>query len=891
MNTPTATDFTTELRLRASVLVHFAVDWLGLDIEKHLDEFDRFMLIDVDRAQVESSRSARWRVTEDVRRFAALQGATALRSAWAAVTERPDTPEQRVLDTVIGRGEPVRLKDASPDELQAIALVSRWFEGVGPPVPTLLQVNRHVDFEGLLDPLRKVATEFFRDRADELAALQRGTDGRPILLIGRGGIGKSALLARHLLDSVNRDVLICYLNFDHSALDPLAPSSLVAAIARQLSWQFDDERASRLRELAEGAREAIRRDSSASSTASRSLSVDAHKYPSLLADIGRAVHGHRVEIVFDTLEEAQRRDWDLRSLRQLFDACLEEISGARLVAGGRADVRELDVHRITLEGLPRDDAVHLLHILLQETGQGTPRQVERHEVERVVDMIGTSPLCVRLAAGLLKSAPDDDQPLADLDMQEGLLEGELYRRLLGHIENDDVRKLAYPGLTLRRITPHIITHVLAGPCGVEVDGPDRARELFNGLASEAMLVDREADDVLLHRSDIRPLMLERLERDHEVDVKRIHRSAITYYKDQPSVDDRVEELYHRLMLEQSSRTVDQHWDAEAAHGLHAAADDLPASGRAYLLAKAPQLETYFDPDEIARLDAERARPVLQRRVERLVATGEVAEAADLLAAARTIDGAPELPLLELQVREMLGDFDGAADIAAAEEQRLAEAGDVAAGIEVAMHRARIWQRMGEVERGARHLDHLHDRHRLTRSRAVDDLLQLRLTVARLRLDRFGGGGTDRAQLVKEAIVLFDSVPRGTLVQNSSLLRDLTGELGTDAPARCLALALETGVLEDPDGTIATGLAEFDKEVSDRRGGDHVLADVAEVDADLDGPVDWERWMEQEQSTKVATKVGSLIREFETDMPSSFRESIAKQYRDASDGAHEFEVEP
>ena len=187
---------------------------------------------------------------------------------------------------------------------------------------------------------------------------------RPILLIGRGGIGKSALLGRHLLDAVDRGRRICYLNFDHSALDPLAPGSIVSAIAQQLSWQVDDERAIRLQSLSEEAHEAIRHGSSSSQTASRTLSVDAKRFRPLLYDIGVTVDDRAVEIVFDTLEEAQRRDWDLRSLRQLFDACTDEIPGSNVVASGRADVRGLRAERVVLDGLPHDDAVELLRSLL-----------------------------------------------------------------------------------------------------------------------------------------------------------------------------------------------------------------------------------------------------------------------------------------------------------------------------------------------------------------------------------------------------------------------------------------------------------------------------------------------------------------------------------------------
>ena len=207
-----------------------------------------------------------------------------------------------------------------------------------------------------------------------------------------------------------------------------------------------------------------------------------------------------------------------------------------------------------------------------------------------------------------------------------------------------------------------------------------------------------------------------------------------------------------------------------------------------------------------------------------------------------------------------------------------------------MHRARIWQRMGDVERAAHHLTESHRRHRLIRSRAVDNLLRLRLSVARLRLNRLGGSGMNRDELADEAIALFDAVPRRTLVKHSSLLRDLTGELGDAAPTRCIALALETGVLDDTDGTIAAGLAEFDEQVSRSRGVDHVLAEVANVAPAEDGVIDWKRWVQEEQSSNVATKVGSLIKEFASELPSSFQESITRQYRNASDDANEFGVE-
>ena len=45
-----------------------------------------------------------------------------------------------------------------------------------------------------------------------------------------------------------------------------------------------------------------------------------------------------------------------------------------------------------------------------------------------------------------------------------------------------------------------------------------------------------------------------------------------------------------------------------------------------------------------------------------------------------------------------------------------------------------------------------------------------------------------------------------------------------------------------------------------------------------------------QSSKIASDVSSLINEFEEQLPDSIRESITKQYREASDKAYEYVVE-
>ena len=66
--------------------------------------------------------------------------------------------------------------------------------------------------------------------------------------------------------------------------------------------------------------------------------------------------------------------------------------------------------------------------------------------------LGTSPLTLRLVAATLQRSGDLDDDLLDLKLWEGRIDGELYRRLLDHIKDKEVQKLAHPGLTVRRIT-------------------------------------------------------------------------------------------------------------------------------------------------------------------------------------------------------------------------------------------------------------------------------------------------------------------------------------------------------------------------------------------------------------------------------------------------------
>src|SRR5262249_54021542 len=158
-------------------------------------------------------------------------------------------------------------------------------------------------------------------------------------------------------------------------------------------------------------------------------------------------------------------------------------------------------------------------------------------------------------------------------------------RLLDHIKDPRVRAVAHPGLVVRRITPDVIRDVLAGPCGIAPMTQLDAAEVFDALRREATLCEPspDGDGALVHRADVRALMLPGIQRDAPATTRHIHEAAVAYYAAEaylaalPASDHvaRREELYHRLMLGQGSADLDRRWDPRAGQELAVAVDELP----------------------------------------------------------------------------------------------------------------------------------------------------------------------------------------------------------------------------------------------------------------------------------------------------------------------------
>ena len=655
------------------------------------------------------------------------------------------------------------------------------------PRPTPDEVHTALDLVNLLRPLRAVADDAFVGRQHELAILEQfvsGSSAPRLVVHGIGGMGKSTLLSHFLLTTVvyNPRRSFAYLSFDQADLRPDRPLSLLAEAARQLALQHP-ELAPELGRLETTCRanleQEVRRQLDVASTnsphTSPVYSLRATKDERGLASrLGKITAGIDQVWVLDTFEQAQRRgEVALLRLWDFVEQLGRSIKGLRVIIAGRLPVAEhADGPAIALAGLDPTTARQLLRRRLGDL------PVDDEVLDEVVGLVRANPLSLRLAAESLRRDGVQvwNSPESRTAMLAGLraeqVQGLLYRRNLDHIANADVRALANPGLALRRITPEIIAKVLAGPCGLGPLDPWSAHELFDRLADEVFLVERTEQNVLVHRTDIRREMLPLLRADDPVAFEAINRAAVRYYHALLDPAARVEELYHRLMAGETSRTLDQHWDPTVEQLLLPALDELPATSRAYL---AQKLGLAADSGELHAAADDTWALHVARQARDLLEAGRAKDALQLLGS-RTLDHTPvQLTALEAEALAMIGDYRAAMETLTRGTAAAAATGRTADMVALTLLGARMAQDVGDLVRAG----YLYGEAGAMAETHGDPIATLAAAVGRLRTYRLSGDTTSPDYLelrdgVLGAVQRLDPRQRAA---NPALVRELAAELG------------------------------------------------------------------------------------------------------------------
>ena len=429
------------------------------------------------------------------------------------------------------------------------------------------KIRRYIEKKSAIDSLGETAGHRLFGRQRDVRALIRYRNANLIdtrnqalrlcVIIGVGGVGKSALLSRYIARQRQRNdqAPVIHFDFDRASLKPDDPLALTFEFTRQLALYVPEldlplvryRRSFRTEEALE----------SANRFPGRSLTDALAMLSDILADWPGRLSG--VTIVIDTFEEValQGRQTVKRTLSWLtYLRNLVHLDNLHIIIAGREMPDSiLSEHRPHIHSRIRLTDLHKGAARLMLVHDGIDSTV----AEKAVDAFGGNPLVLRMFVRFWQHQPKEiDALLADSRNQKRSAPGGklaitfLLERILVRIPDAQIRQLTSPGLLLRHITADLIKNVLAEPCGLGSLNDEDAQQLFDKLASHVWLVHQEGERLLSHRRDLRRLMLPGIQKNHEKQFEQINRLAVQYYESEPegvsSEEAWIEAAYHRGFL-------------------------------------------------------------------------------------------------------------------------------------------------------------------------------------------------------------------------------------------------------------------------------------------------------------------------------------------------------
>ncbi|MFJ4590626.1 hypothetical protein ACIP1Z_25485 [Pseudomonas moraviensis] len=481
------------------------------------------------------------------------------------------------------RGWQPQLQLLSTPQLQSLAVATGWLQGLSDTrktlsLPDARQVQSEIANRIRDQELQALVGEGLIGREDELSELQVfATDtqnkGQIRVIDGEGGIGKSSLLAAltQSLNALTPPLPIVHFDFDRPSLDPEGPG-LTLELTRQLARcnpkakdDFNEIRKNFKRSFTD--RSASRYDMSSSREQTVSSSMEGSAFiRSVIHRLG--LHNQPVLLVLDTFEMlAGRGDSAVGALAEWLEIVWQDFDmhGMRVLVAGRA-AANMALPLGTRIGKPFNLAPLLqrhARALLSREG------LSSSHAKKVAAALDGNPLVLRLVGRYLANHPDHlEEFLKDAaGLDKALGQGVLYTRILNRIgigESDPLRKLAYPGLVLRVVTPTLVHDVLAPLVLGDKLSEDQSQALFDRLRQYAWLVDEHAPNQVRHRKDLRIVTLGLLRKDPVAGplALQLHREAIKYHREECDPDlsseqHLLEVVYHRLMTLRSPQQLDQ----------------------------------------------------------------------------------------------------------------------------------------------------------------------------------------------------------------------------------------------------------------------------------------------------------------------------------------------
>jgi hypothetical protein len=450
--------------------------------------------------------------------------------------------------------------DDPPDQqrktLQSLAYALEW---AGPAAPSYAQLERlRAMLNRLDDRLRTdtILAHGFHGReeqrkvlSDWIAAAMPNPPVQALFVTGLPGIGKSALLEIAVTEAAAAGhlQLVVRLDFDRSVLDVLDQVGLTLETARQIAAQLPDE-AGALRELRLKASGSS--DDDLKGRGRETIPAD------LASALGRIVasSGRTVVMVLDTCEVLRGRGET--HPRRLFDwldkLVVIGLAPMAVIAAGRGDALDSVPDRIgkplNLGGLTSEAAERFLD------RTGVP-ETARPQVQAFAK---GNPLLLTLAGAVARQpGPITLAKRGSKTRSDELAAAHLYRFLLSRIPDPDLRKVADPGLLVRRINYEVVRDVLAPKLGLKRIGDQRAKHLVERLEEQNWLVERDpaADGWLRQKPAMRAAMVPLFYASKPGRCATIDRAAAEWFEHRSEPWLAVEAQYHRLQLTRRGATM------------------------------------------------------------------------------------------------------------------------------------------------------------------------------------------------------------------------------------------------------------------------------------------------------------------------------------------------
>ncbi|WP_326540923.1 hypothetical protein [Pseudorhodoferax sp.] len=684
------------------------------------------------------------------------------------------------------------------DRLLAAQAIADWFQQADVQPVERDRLSVILEARTRIEPLRKLVGTHFRNRVDELATLEApdgfGAQGQRVLaLTGIGGVGKSALIGRYVLSCVDREqpAPVVYLDFDRSEVDAGNPQRLVELMARQLGLLYAGRAASAgfYALEAASASDVPYLDQQLADWLPAGSTVEA-----MLAGLGRRLDGlgrGDLVLIFDTFELVSVRGPEIAGRFAGFvRAVLGTLPAARVVVSGRGRITlDLDMHAMALKNL---DPLSADAVLL---ARGVADSQMR---ARIIEAMGCSPLVLRLAATAVQNGRLRLDDIAQFEAQASSTktQGLLYTRILGHIRDPQIERLAHPGMVVRRLTAEIIRDVLADVCAID---PAEAEALFARLPAHIDLFEPASDSgagqaaladpgALRHRQDLREAIIDTMLGDPRWRdmLPCIHQRAATYYTGRPDPVSRAERLYHLLMLDADPELLDTLWDPQIESLLARSSEEpLPPRARAWLglrlgrdWSDSGQDMRLVDweirtarvaRDRLAGGDAQGALDVLRERTDRsaaspltaieagaLVALGQADKALALAEQALTATDTPAAHRLALhQLAAEIASQHGQDATAAAHAQRAAQLADAAGDVAARLRAMEVLSRVHHSPENVRDLERVFTAVPAQRLRSDEQLVA---NVVRTI-------GTDSNAVLRKAALALGDLPQQHLLTN------------------------------------------------------------------------------------------------------------------------------